>query len=98
MPSELSEEIMSSFYADDTSYTASDTTHKSRTVFAGTHLQRILIELEFFCTKWRIKLNPDKTCCVNYHINKSNDNTPRLSKILDRIKTLSKKFIGQKQE
>ena len=78
MPSECSEEVMSSFYADDTSYTGSDNNHKRRKVFAATNLQKILTDLENFCSKWRIKLNPDKTCCVNFHLNKENDNTPRL--------------------
>ena len=78
MPSEFSEEILSSFYADDTCYGASDNTHARRKVFVSSHLQRILLELESFCSKWRIRLNPDKTWCVNFFKNSKNDNTPRL--------------------
>ena len=62
----------------DTCYSASDNSHKSRKVFAATHLQIILIDLEEFCSTWRIKLNPEKTCCINFHITKENNNTPRL--------------------
>ena len=76
--SELSEEIMSSFYADDTCYGASDSTHARRKVFVSSHLQQILLDLESFCSKWRIRLNPDKTWCVNFFTNSKNDNTPRL--------------------
>ena len=78
MPTNISEEIISSFYADDTSYGASDNPHGSRKVFAATHLQQIIIDLEQFCSLWRIKLNPDKTWCQNFFINNKNDNTPRL--------------------
>ena len=69
---------MSSFYADDICYSASDNTHKSRKCFAATHLQEILCELESFCSKWRIRLNPDKTVVLNSFKNRENDNTPRL--------------------
>ena len=95
LPSDLSDEIMSSFYADDTCYSASDNTHKKRKVFASTHLQRILIDLEKFCSKWRIKLNPEKTWCINFHNNRQNDNTPRLwlkGELLQYKKTC--KFLG----
>ena len=78
LPTKLSNEIMSSFYTDDICYSASDNNHKSRTIFAATHLQEILIELENFCSKWRIKLNPDKTVVLNSFNIKENDNTPRL--------------------
>ena len=69
---------MSSFYADDICFAASDNPHKSRNTFAATHLQQILIDLESFCTKWRIKLNPDKTVVLNSFNSKENNNTPRL--------------------
>ena len=78
LPTKTSDEILSSFYADDICYAASDNTHKSRSTFAATHLQQILIDLELFCSKWRVKLNPDKTIVLNSFNNKENDNTPRL--------------------
>ena len=40
MPPVLSEEVMSSFYADDTSYAASVNTHKRRETFVSTHLKK----------------------------------------------------------
>ena len=40
--------------------------------------KKILTNLESFCSKWRIKLNAEKTWCLNFHINKENDNFPRL--------------------
>ena len=46
LPSKTSNEIMCSFYADNICYSASDNPHKSRSTFAATHLQQILIELE----------------------------------------------------
>ena len=78
MPTEISNEIITSFYADDTTYGASDNPHASRKVFVSSHLQRIISDLEQFCSLWRIKLNPDKTWCVNFFRNSKNDNTPRL--------------------
>ena len=78
MPTVVSSEILSSFYADDICYAASDTEHKARKNFVSGHIQPILTELEEFCKKWRIKLNPEKTHCMNFFLNKSNDNTPRL--------------------
>ena len=95
MPTEISNDIMSSFYADDTSYSASDNTHKGRKVFVSQHLQRILTNLEIFCTKWRIKLNSDKTWCQNFYIDEANNNTPRLylnGNLLKYKKTF--KFLG----
>ena len=38
------------------------------------HLQRILNDLETFCSKWRVKLNLDKTWCLNFFLNSENDN------------------------
>ena len=78
IPTPITQEILSSFYADDVCYAASDTEHKKRKNFVSGYLQPILTDLESFCKKWRIKLNPDKTHCMNFFINKSNDNTPRL--------------------
>ena len=74
MPTVISDEISSSFYADDTSYSASDNCHKSRKTFVSEHLQKILNDLEVFCSKWRIKLNAEKTWCQNFYINSENDN------------------------
>ena len=95
MPTVISNEISSSFFADDTSYSASDNTHKNRTVFVSEHLQKILIELETLCGKWRIKLNAEKTWCQNFFINSENDNTPCLwlkGELLKYRKTC--KFLG----
>ena len=41
-------------------------------------LQPILIELENFCSKWRIGINAEKTWCLNFFNDTKNDNTPRL--------------------
>ena len=78
MPSTISEEIISSFYADDTAYAASDNEHKRRKNFVSGYLQPILNQLEVFCKKWHIGLKPDKTWCMNFFKNTSNNNTPRL--------------------
>ena len=78
MPTKISEEILSSFYADDTSYAASDTQHKSRKNFVSGHLQTILNDLENFCKIWRITLNPGKTWCTNFFLKSSDNNCPRL--------------------
>ena len=59
------------------------------------HLQRILLDLETFCSKWRIKLNPSKTWCLNFFLNSENDNTPRLwlrGELIEYKKTC--KFLG----
>ena len=78
LPTEVSNEIVTSFYADDTTYAASDTPHSRRKTFVSTHLQEILINLEKFCSQWRIKLNPDKTWCFNFYSDNKNKNYPRL--------------------
>lgn len=95
MPTEISEEIVTSFYADDTTYGASDSPHASRKVFVSSHLQRILLDLQKFCSLWRIKLNPEKTWCVNFFTNTKNDNTPRLW-LKDELLQYKKvcKFLG----
>ena len=49
MPSKASNEFLTSFYADDTSYASSDTSHGDRKIFAGENLQKVLSELEIFC-------------------------------------------------
>ena len=95
LPSKNSNEILSSFYADDICYSASDNPHKRRSIFAATHLQEILNELESFCTKWRIKLNPEKTVVLNSFNSIENKNTPRLwlrGELLKYEKTC--KFLG----
>ena len=51
--------------------------------------------MEKFCSTWKIKLNPNKTWCQNFFINKENDNTPRLwlkGELLEYRKT--SKFLG----
>ena len=74
-----SDELLSSFYADDTSYAGSDNSHDSRKRFAGDHLQEILVELEEFCSKWRIGLNAAKTKCLFFKNNRKRDlNEPNL--------------------
>ena len=78
MPTKISQEILSSFYADDTCYAASDSQHKSRKNFVSGYLQPILNDLEQFCNKWYIGLNPDKTFCMNFYLNSLDNNTPRL--------------------
>ena len=78
MPTVNSNEIISSFYADDTSYAASDTLHKRSKKFVADYLQPILTELEEFCSKWRMGLNPEKIFCLNFILNSKNKNTPRL--------------------
>ena len=78
MPTVNSNEIISSFYADDTSYAASEDNRNSRKVFPAYHLQNIINQLEEYCSKWRIGLNPDKTWCLNFYLKKNNNNTPRL--------------------
>ena len=78
MPTIVSDEILTSFYADDTAYAASDSQHKKRKNFVSGHLQPILTQLEMFCTKWHMGLNADKTWCMNFFTNSANDNTPRL--------------------
>ena len=45
MPTENSQELISSFYADDTSYAASEDNRKNRTIFPACHLQRIINSL-----------------------------------------------------
>ena len=95
MPTENSKEIISSFYADDTSYGASEDNRKDRKVFPADHLQRIINDLETYCSKWRIGLNPDKTWCLNFHQKSINNNSPRLwlgGELIQYKKTI--KFLG----
>ena len=73
MPTKTSDELLSSFYADDLSYAGSDNPHASRKRFAGDHLQEILVELEEFCSKWRIGLNAAKTKCLIFKNNLRNE-------------------------
>ena len=78
MPTKILHSLISSFYADDTMYAASDTLHKRSKTFVSDQLQPILTKLETFCAKWRIGLNPEKTWALNFHKNSKNNNTPRL--------------------
>ena len=95
LPTEVSNEIFTSFYADDTTYAASDTPHARRKNFVSGHLQKILTNLEEFCSLWRIKLNAEKTWCVNFHKNSKNKNYPRLYLKGDLLKyKKSCKFLG----
>ena len=95
MPTKVMEAMISSFYADYTSYAASDHQHKNTSVFVQDHLQPILTDLEKFCSLWRIGLNPTKTWCVNFHNKSSDNNTPRLwlkGELVQYKKTC--KFLG----
>ena len=95
LPTKVTERIISSFYADDSSYAASDHLHSSSKIFVTDLLQPVLQKLETFCGKWRIGLNPDKTWCVNFHLTKANNNTPHLylqGKLIRYQKSF--KFIG----
>ena len=78
LPTEAFEAMISSFYADDTSYAASDNQHKRKKKFVQDYLQPILTKLEKFSSLWRIGLNPTKTWCVNFHNRKSDENTALL--------------------
>ena len=78
MPTEVFDAMISSFYADDTAYAASDHQHKNSKTFVQDFLQPILTKLEKFCSLWHIGLNPTKTYCVNFFNKKIDDNTPRL--------------------
>ena len=95
MPTQIMEAMISSFYADDTSYAASDNQHKSRKVFVQDYLQPILTQLEEFCSLWRINLNPTKTWCVNFYNRSSDNNSPRLYLRGELLKyKKSCKFLG----
>ena len=95
MPSAAFEAMISSFYADDTSYAASDNQHKSRKMFVQDHLQPILNLLEEYCSKWRVGLKPSKTWCINFHNRKADDNCPRLFLNGELLKYKKKiKFLG----
>ena len=54
------------------------TTEKKQKSLSPCHLQKIINDLEEFCSKWRIGLNPSKTWCLNFFNKKENDNSPRL--------------------
>ena len=95
MPTKVLEAMITSFYADDTSYAASDHQHRSSKKFVQDYLQPTLIDLEKYCTKWRVGLNPTKTWCINFHNRSSDNNTPRLylrGELLKYKKTC--KFLG----
>ena len=78
MPTKSTNEIISSFYADDTAYAASDAPHARRKTFAGQNLQEILIQLETYCNKWRIGLNASKTKLLLFKTNKKQNTTPNI--------------------
>ena len=95
MPTENSQELISSFYADDTSYAASEDNRSNRKVFPACHLQKMINNLEEFCSKWRIGLNPSKTWCLNFFLKKENNNSPRLWLRNELIKYKKEiKFLG----
>jgi hypothetical protein len=76
MPITIHKQILNSFYADDTSFAASDSKLTNETV--QDLLQPILTNLEEFCSKWRMGINPSKTWCLNFSNKWSNNNSPRL--------------------
>ena len=78
MPSKTSEDFISSFYADDSSYASSDNPHSKRKSFAGQSLQNTLIDLENFCAKWRMGLNANKTKCMLFERGQTNLTKPNL--------------------
>ena len=78
LPTKVFDALITSFYADNTSYADSDTLHKRSKSFVADHLQPILVELENFCSKWRMGIIPDKTVCLNFFLNPKNNNSPRL--------------------
>ena len=78
MPTKSTNEIMTSFYADDTAYAASDAPHARRKSFAGQNLQDILLQLEIFCNKWRIGLNAAKTKLLLSKLNNKQNSTPNI--------------------
>ena len=95
MPTKVLTSMISSFYADDTSYAASDTLHKSSKLFVANQLQPILTDLEEFCSKWRVGLNSEKTWCLNFFQNTKNNNTPRLWLKGELVKYKTEvKFLG----
>ena len=66
-----------------------------RKVFVSSHLQKILIKLEEFCSLWRIKLNAEKTWCVNFYRTSQNKNYPKLYLKGELLKyKKSCKFLG----
>ena len=78
MPTKITEDFITSFYADDSSYASSDNPHASRKHFAGQSLQEIISELEQFCSMWRIGLNASKTKCLEFSKSKTNLTRPNL--------------------
>ena len=78
MLSKTSDDFISSFYADDTSYASSDNTHAKRKSFAGQSLQETLTDLESFCGKWRMGLNANKTKCMIFQRGQTNLTKPNL--------------------
>ena len=95
MPSKSTHDFISSFYADDTSYASSDNSHSRRTKFAGQPLQETLINLENFCSKWRMGLNASKTKCLLFQRGKSSLTTPNLYLMKEPLKYEDNiKFLG----
>ena len=95
MPTKSAEDFLTSFYADDTSYAASDNPHSKRKSFAGKALQEILLKLEKFCSKWRIGLNASKTNCILFQKGSLNLTRPNLYLKNELIKyEKNVKFLG----
>ena len=95
MPSNTKEDFISSFYADDTSYAASDNPHPKRKSFAGQSLQKTLTDLENFCSKWRMGLNANKTNCIIFQRGSNQLTKPNLylrNELLKYEKNV--KFLG----
>ena len=95
MPTKVLHSVMSSFYADDTMYAASEFPHKRSKTFITDFLQPLLSDLEKFCSKWRIGLNADKTWALNFYQDSKHKNTPRLWLKNEQIKFKKEfKFLG----
>ena len=95
MPTKILHSLISSFYADDTMYAASDSMHKSSKVFVADHLQPLLTKLEEFCSKWRVGINSEKTWALNFFKDSKNNNSPRLWLKNELIKCKKEfKFLG----
>ena len=94
LPSPVHEQLISSFYADDTTYMASFNFNKPKHEIADL-LQPVLSNLQDYCRKWRMGLNPSKTWALNFNNNKKSKMEPRLKLGGEPISyKTSGKFLG----
>ena len=93
MPTEVSRQLLASYYADDAAYAASDNSSSLATV--QDLLQPVLDDLERFCSNWRMGINPSKTWALNFFSKAKHNNHPRLWLKGELIKYhKSGKFLG----